>query len=115
MCGNSPAAREPASARRRRLAATTVVGLYGLRMDNKLDDARKELDQEFKQIRDGLDTIRVQLELVSAAGPEADIFALLGELEDTVKKLRTGGMVGSGAKGHREAREKYFELKGTPT
>ena len=83
-------------------------------MDTELDDARKELDKEFKQVRDNIDKIRQKLDLVSAAGPEDDIAALLDELEDTVHQVRTGGLLGSGAKGHKKAREKYFELKGTP-
>ena len=83
-------------------------------MDNALDDARKELDQEFNQVRKHLDSIRKQLDEVTAAGPEADLSAMLEDLEDTVKKVRTGGMLGGGAKGHRKAREKYFELKGKP-
>lgn len=83
-------------------------------MDTELDNARKELDQEFAQVRKNLDTIRTQLDGVSAAGPEDDLYGLLEELEDAVKKARKGGLIGSGAKGHREAREKYFEIKGTP-
>ena len=83
-------------------------------MDTELDNARKELDQEFAQVRQNLDKIRTQLDVVSAAGPEDDIYGLLDELEDTVKKARKGGLIGSGAKGHREAREKYLEVKGTP-
>ena len=81
-------------------------------MDTELENARKELDQEFKQVRKSLDQIREALDRVSAAGPEDDIYAMLDDLEDTVKKVRTGGIVGSGAKGHREAREKYFEMRG---
>lgn len=83
-------------------------------MDDKLADAREELDKEFLQVRENLEQIRVAFDRVTAAGPEDDISGLLGELEDTVKKVRTGGLVGSGAKGHREAREKYFDAKGTP-
>lgn len=83
-------------------------------MDTPLDNARKELDQEFSQVRKNLDTIRLQLDKVSAAGPEDDISQMLEDLEDTVKKVRKGGLIGSGAKGHREAREKYFEIKGKP-
>lgn len=81
-------------------------------MANDLDDARKELDQEFAQFRDNLGKIYEKLERVSQAGPTDDISELLKELEDTVGKVRTGGMVGSGAKGHREAREKWLELQG---
>jgi len=83
-------------------------------MDDKLENARKELDQEFAQVRKNLDQIRERLDRVSAAGPEDDISSMLEDLEDTVKKVRTGGLVGSGAKGHREAREQYFEAKGLP-
>jgi len=81
-------------------------------MDTELDNARKELDQEFKQVRENLDSIRKELDRVAAAGPEDDLFKMLDELEDTVKKARTGGLVGSGAKGHREAREHYLKLRG---
>ena len=56
-----------------------------------------------------------QFDIVAAAGPEDDISELLDDLEDTVKKVRTGGLLGSGAKAHHKAREKYFELRGTPT
>lgn len=83
-------------------------------MDTDLDNARKELDQEFAQVRRNLDQIRAKLDTVSSAGPEDDIYGLLDELEETVKQARKGGLIGSGAKGHREAREKYFEVKGTP-
>jgi len=81
-------------------------------MDTELDNARKELDQEFEQVRENLDRIRKELDRVAAAGPEDDLYKMLDDLESTVKKARTGGLVGSGAKGHREAREKYYELRG---
>ncbi len=83
-------------------------------MDSKLDDARKELDQEFGQVRENLDKLRLQLDALAAAGPEDDLYGMLGDLENAVGKARTGGLIGSGAKGHREAREKYFELRGSP-
>lgn len=81
-------------------------------MDNELEDARKDLDKEFKEVRQNLDKIREKLDWVCAAGPEDDLVKMLDELEDTVKKARTGGLIGSGAKGHRRAREKYLELRG---
>ena len=81
-------------------------------MDNELEDARKELDQEFKQVRQNLDKIREKLDWVSSGGPEDDLYSMLDELEDTVKKARTGGLLGAGAKGHRKAREHYMELRG---
>lgn len=84
-------------------------------MDSELENARKELDNEFKQVRKDIDMLRNELDKVSAAGPEDDITELLKNLEDTVKKVRTGGLLGSGSKGHRSARDKYFELRGMKT
>ncbi|HQY14112.1 MAG: hypothetical protein KAY11_09090 [Ilumatobacteraceae bacterium] len=81
-------------------------------MSTDLEAARKELDQEFTQFRDSLGKIYEKLERVSQAGPADDISALLKDLEDTVGKVRTGGLVGSGAKGHREAREAWLKLQG---
>ncbi len=87
-----------------------VLG-YRAGMSNDMEEARKELDQEFNQFRENLGKIYEKLERVSQAAPTDDISALLKELEDTVGKVRTGGLVGSGAKGHREARERYLELQ----
>ena len=84
-------------------------------MDTELEDARKQLDKEFKQVRENIDALRKELDHISAAGPEDDISSMLKDYEDKVGKVRTGGLLGSGAKGHREAREKYFKLRGMPT
>ena len=81
-------------------------------MSEDIEDARRELDTEFKQFRDNLGKIYEKLERVSQAGPTDDITGLLKDLEDTVGKVRTGGMIGSGSKGHREAREKWLKLQG---
>ena len=81
-------------------------------MAETAEDARKELDKEFMQVRENLKTVKEKFDKVLAAGPEDDVSALLEELEDTVKKVRTGGLIGGGAKGHRKAREAYFELTG---
>lgn len=81
-------------------------------MADPLIDARRELDEEFAQVRKHLEKVHDALKKVEAAGPEDELFHLLDELEDAVKKVRTGGMLGSGAKGHREALEKYRKLAG---
>jgi hypothetical protein len=81
-------------------------------MADSLEEARKELDDEFEQVRRSLRTIHDKLEEVGRAGPEDDLYELLGQLEDVVKEARTGGMVGSGAKGHREALQEYRTFKG---
>ena len=77
-----------------------------------LDQARKRLDDEFGQVRRKLDDIHAALARVEAAGPEDDLHGLLADLESTVKEVRDGGVVGSGANGHRRAREEYVALKG---
>ncbi|MFN8023297.1 MAG: hypothetical protein U0Q03_17355 [Acidimicrobiales bacterium] len=81
-------------------------------MDSRLDDARKELDQEFEQFRKNLRHIHDGLKKVDEAGPLDDVTQLLEDLEDTVKQVRTGGLVGGGAKGHAKARKQYLELRG---
>ena len=81
-------------------------------MNEELQDARKELDDEFAQVRKNLDKLRAELDRLFAAGPEDDISQMLEDFEDMVKQARTGGLLGAGAKGHRKAREKYMEIRG---
>jgi hypothetical protein len=81
-------------------------------VDDGLAEARKRLDDEFGQVRRHLDKIHEALDKVEAAGPEDDIHGLLADLESTVKEVRDGGVVGSGANGHRRALKQYLELKG---
>ncbi|HEX6166084.1 MAG TPA: hypothetical protein VFZ30_04825 [Acidimicrobiales bacterium] len=76
-----------------------------------LEEARKHLDDEFGQVRRKLDKIHKALDEVEAAGPEDDLHGLLADLESTVKEVRDGGVVGSGANGHRRALKAYLELK----
>jgi hypothetical protein len=51
------------------------------------------------------------MDRVDASGPEDDVYELLKDLEDMVKEVRTGGVVGSGAKGHKKALEDYRKRK----
>ncbi|MCU1354025.1 MAG: hypothetical protein JWM05_3234 [Acidimicrobiales bacterium] len=80
-------------------------------MAKSLEEARKRLDDEFGQVRRHLEKIHKELDKVEAAGPEDDLEHLLDELEDAVKKARTGGVLGHGANGHTRARKEYLELK----
>ena len=80
-------------------------------MAKSLDDARKKLDDEFGQVRRRLEKIHEALDRVEKAGPEDDLEHLLEELEEQVKEVRTGGVLGHGAKGHRRARDEYLEIK----
>ncbi len=80
-------------------------------MSGNLDDARRRLDDEFGQVRRHLKKIHEALRKVEEGGPEDDLHGLLKDLEDTVKEVRTGGLVGSGANGHRRALEEYRKIR----
>ena len=80
-------------------------------MAKTLDEARKKLDDEFGQVRRHLQKIHDSLDKVEKAGPEDDLHDLLSDLEKSVKEARDGGLVGSGANGHRRALKEYRELK----
>lgn len=80
-------------------------------MAKSLEEARKRLDDEFGQVRRHLDNIHRALEKVEEAGPEDDLHDLLHDLEKAVKEVRDGGIVGSGANGHRRALEEYRKIK----
>jgi len=81
-------------------------------MADEIAEVRKELDDEFAQFRKSLEKIRTAIDDVERAGPEDEIYELLGRLEDRVKEARTGGLVGGGAKGHRKALDRYRDLRG---
>jgi hypothetical protein len=78
---------------------------------DSLAEARKRLDDEYGQVRRKLDKIHAALDKVEAAGPEDDIHGLLADLESAVKEVRDGGIVGSGANGHRRALKDYLAIK----
>ena len=80
-------------------------------MATSLEEARKKLDDEYGQVRRKFDKIHAALDKLEEAGPEDDLHDLLKDLEQTVKEVRDGGVVGSGANGHRRALKEYLELK----
>ena len=80
-------------------------------MSESLEEARRKLDDEYGQVRRHLGKVHAALDRVDAAGPEDDIYDLLKDLEDVVKEVRNGGLVGSGAKGHKRALENYRNHK----
>jgi nitrogenase molybdenum-iron protein alpha/beta subunit len=77
----------------------------------EVDKARREVEDEFEQFRKHLGKILEAVQRVSDAGPLDDIHGLLERLDKAVDEVRTGGMVGSGSKGHREALEKFLKLQ----
>ena len=80
-------------------------------MAEGLEEARRKLDDEYGQVRRHLDKVHAALDRVDAAGPEDDLYGLLKDLEDVVKEVRNGGVVGSGAKGHKRALDNYRDRK----
>ncbi len=80
-------------------------------MAEGLEEARRKLDDEYGQVRRHLDKVHAALDRVDAAGPEDDLYDLLKDLEDVVKEARSGGVVGSGAKGHKRALDNYRDRK----
>lgn len=81
-------------------------------MADDLEGARRELDREFADVRKSMEKVRAKLDDVERLGPEDDVYGALDDLEDAVKKARTGGLIGAGAKGHRKALEAYRSLQG---
>jgi hypothetical protein len=84
-------------------------------MSEELEKARNKVHKEFKKVSEHIADIHVAFHAVKDAGPEDDIYGLLDTLEDTVHKVRTGGVMGSGAKGHRKALADYRDMLGAPT
>jgi hypothetical protein len=80
-------------------------------MAETLEEAKKKLDDEYGQVRRKFDRIHTAFDRVISAGPEDDVYDRLKDLEKTVKEVRDGGVVGSGANGHRRALKEYEEAK----
>jgi hypothetical protein len=76
-----------------------------------VEEAKKKLDDEYGQIRRKFDKIHTAFDRVISAGPEDDLYDRLKDLEKVVKEVRDGGIVGSGANGHRRALKEYEEAK----
>lgn len=76
------------------------------------EEARSELDEQYRKVREGLEQVRMAMIAVDQAGPEDDLYERLDALEKAAADARTGGLIGSGAKGHRKALERYREIVG---
>jgi len=76
-----------------------------------VEEAKKKLDDEYGQVRRKFDRIHTAFDRVISASPEDDVYDRLKDLEKIVKEVRDGGVVGSGANGHRRALKEYEEAK----
>ena len=79
--------------------------------DDELAKARRALEKEYAQAREALAPIEQAYQTLMDATPEDDLSEMLGDLEDAVHKARTGGLLGSGANGHRRALDDYLKVK----
>jgi|GEM_PF-1206000 len=83
-------------------------------MAKDLEKLKRKLDDEYGQVRRRFDEIHERFDRVVSAGPEDDLEGLLGDLEDKVHEVRTGGVLRHGANGHTRARQEYEEAKAGP-
>ena len=78
-------------------------------MAKSVEELHEKLMDEYGQVRRKFDQIHTAFDRVITAGPEDDVHDRLLHLEKVVKEVRDGGVVGSGANGHRRALEEYQE------
>ncbi len=78
-------------------------------MAKSVEDLHEKLLDEYGQVRRKFDQIHAAFDQVVTAGPEDDLHDRLLHLEKVVKEVRDGGIVGSGANGHRRALKEYKE------
>ncbi len=81
-------------------------------MTKNIEDARNELEEEFAKFRKHVGEIEMAWRAVADANAESDVVGLLQHLEDVTKKVRTGGVIGSGANSHARALSDYIAAKG---
>lgn len=82
---------------------------------SELDEATRELNEAYENVREDLGRVFVAFEDLRNAGATSDLHRLLDTLEDVIKDVRTGGLIGSGANKHRRAREAWLKAGGQPT
>jgi len=80
--------------------------------DEEVADARAKLEKEYKDVMESLGDLYVAIEAVKTADLDSDLVGLLDAVANEANKARTGGMIGSGAKGHRRALKDYQSLLG---
>ena len=78
--------------------------------ENEIAEARKKVDDEYADVVKDLADVWVKVDEVKRAGPTDDLHDLLEELEKQIHKVRTGGLIGRGAKAHRDALKRLTAL-----
>ena len=80
--------------------------------EQEVKDAHSKVEKEYKQTMESLGDLYLAVEAVKSAGVHDDIAGLLDTVAKEAKKARTGGVIGSGAKGHARALNDYREMLG---
>ena len=76
----------------------------------EIAQAHHNLEKEYKDVMQSLGDLYVAIEALKSAGIGDEISDLLDRVQSEAKKARTGGVIGSGAKGHSKALKEYREL-----
>ena len=76
-------------------------------MAKRVEDLHEKLMDEYGQVRRKFDEIHTAFDHMISAGPTDDVYDRLLHLEKVVKEVRDGGVIGSGANGHRRALKEY--------
>jgi hypothetical protein len=76
-----------------------------------VDEAFEEVKTEFNEFREEFGNVLNAVSQVDQAKPGDDIEALLEALEDTVNKVRTGGLMSSGVNDYSRARASWQEAQ----
>lgn len=82
--------------------------------EQEVQEAHSKVEKEYKNTMESLGDLYVAVEALKSAGVHDDIADLLETVAKEAKKARTGGVIGSGAKGHAKALKEYRELLGQP-
>lgn len=72
-------------------------------------EAFAEVTSEYNEFRGTFGAVLNAVSQVDQAKPGDDIESLLDKLEETVKKVATGGMMGSGINGYTRALKRWQE------
>lgn len=78
---------------------------------DEVEKAEQDVIKSFEKVKQDLGRIFVEFEKLRAASAFDDVSSMLKDLEDVVKDVRTGGLIGSGAKSHQRSLKKLNDLK----
>ncbi len=78
--------------------------------DDPIKDAFDKVKEEYEEFRNHWGKVLEAISEVDQCKPGDDMATMMEKLEDTVHKVRTGGVFGSGVNGYTRALEDWKEL-----